>query len=999
LLVDNSRLFSESWIIIPNHSAKLWLQKSLARDLGVCSQIKFIMPLSFNWEIIKNVTHSKYDHNVFSVDVLTWKIYQIIHQDAAFSSLKKDSLLSQFNLSEKLARTFLKYTDEHPQLINEWDENRVKQDNLHQWQSQLWLKILNQLSEHSPVALLKKFNPDTDFNKDPAQIILFATEQLTTLQAETISKLAQKQDIHLMLSNPSPEIYWFDLVSEKQKQRKQYYHPKSNEMLEVGNPLLASLGRLKMSLFDTFLNTETEAIELASQSVDHQTTLLQSLVKDIYFLQETPLIHPLDHSISVHSCHNKTREIEVIQDQILNHLNTKTSLNPEDIIVLAPDINDYVAPIHQAFASNSTTIALPYHIDRRRLADANYIVALMALIESFSKEMTATTIFQLLTNQTILEKFNLSPEELPRIKTWITDSNIRNYYNAEEKANLGFESKIGNTWKFGERRWLTGYLSGEENDLEYLSTFGDIAGQESLFQSLFNFLDLWQQTKAKVAKNQSPQDWFKIVKTICTSFLYNDFKFDFEDKILKQLEHKFIKQTLDCSELVPLVVIHQIVEKVITENNYRSEGQIGIRFQSWENAFIADAKLLILIGLNDKEFPKNEIKNDLDIYQNQPAKLNKSVRLRDKNLMLSALTEGTENLIISYIGFSDKNNEAQAPSILVSELVSYLQVKTNNEFQIHQHKMHGFNQDYFNAEATARSYNQKNYSLAQSFYSHKSHKNIEEITLMQDMQQEIPLRDLIQFFIDPLQYFLKHRAQLNPSIYADKLKDIETYHPDAIEKWHLKQILFESNINQAHKTGIISDNKVGEQITKNLNANLQALLETKAELKLTPSLVDINLFGVHVFGTVNVDNEGRLVSIYPKQFMLSAKQICEHWIQHLCYHPQQPSIIYFEDNIQLLFPVVSEMIRKHYFEYLIEKWKLSFQQAWLFNSPSWINIKTSSVGLSSHVDYLKKMDPNSHSNHPSQGQIYFSELVAKHDCHEDVVKLIEPIVNSIEVIK
>ena len=61
LLIDKpGKLFAETWIVVPNHSAKQWLQKSLARDLGVCAQIKFIMPLSFNWEIIKNVANQEH---------------------------------------------------------------------------------------------------------------------------------------------------------------------------------------------------------------------------------------------------------------------------------------------------------------------------------------------------------------------------------------------------------------------------------------------------------------------------------------------------------------------------------------------------------------------------------------------------------------------------------------------------------------------------------------------------------------------------------------------------------------------------------------------------------------------------------------------------------------------------------------------------------------------------------------------------------------------------
>ncbi|PCI07348.1 MAG: hypothetical protein COB77_04890, partial [Gammaproteobacteria bacterium] len=160
------------------------------------------------------------------------------------------------------------------------------------------------------------------------------------------------------------------------------------------------------------------------------------------------------------------------------------------------------------------------------------------VLNSFEAEMTASVIYDLFSQQVVFEKFKLSEDDLPRIKDWIINSNIRNYYSAKQKAQLGFEEKIGNTWFFGMNRWLSGYLSDSVDDTKYLSSFGDIAGQEQLFTQFFNFLDQWYKAYEKCQLAQTPQAWFVIIQNLCKNILYNDIKDDFETRILSQLESK-----------------------------------------------------------------------------------------------------------------------------------------------------------------------------------------------------------------------------------------------------------------------------------------------------------------------------------------------------------------------------------------------------------------------------------------------------------------------------
>ncbi|MBL4659732.1 MAG: exodeoxyribonuclease V subunit gamma, partial [Alcanivoracaceae bacterium] len=376
LLIDDNSVFTETWLVVPNHSAKQWLQKSLARDLGICTQIKFIMPLSFNWEILKNVAESNSSINVFSNDVIRWQIYQLINDSEEFGALRKESALENFNLSEKIAQTLLKYNDERPELINDWDNGLFQLKKDQEWQADMWIILLTILKEKSPIQLLQKFNPATDFKQKPNKIILFATEQLTTIQKDTILKLADYQDIHLLLTNPSPNEYWFDIKPSATIARDKLFNTELAYLDNIGNSLLANLAYNKMAIFDAFLNHDID-LSMSFQQQKQQSSLLGSIKQDIFELSENPKHCPVDNSIKIHSCHNCLREVEIIKDEILDVLNNNHDLNPEDIIVVSPDINDYVYAIKEVFndADEVATSSIPFHIDRVQLADNNYITS------------------------------------------------------------------------------------------------------------------------------------------------------------------------------------------------------------------------------------------------------------------------------------------------------------------------------------------------------------------------------------------------------------------------------------------------------------------------------------------------------------------------------------------------------------------------------------------------------------------------------------------------
>ena len=485
------------------------------------------------------------------------------------------------------------------------------------------------------------------------------------------------------------------------------------------------------------------------------------------------------------------------------------------------------------------------------------------------------------------------------------------------------------------------------------------------------------------------------IKDLCQNFLYNDYEKDFEQQISQLLDTKLKQQTLGCLAEIPLTIVNNIVEAVITENNFRSEGQIGVRFQSWENAFIVDAKVLFVLGLNDGEFPKKASKNDLDIFNNIQPRLNKSSRQRDNNLLLTALTESCEKLIMSYIGFNAKSNEPQPPSVLLADIINYLENKTNKVFKVKVHKMHGFNQHYFTTNPA--SYNLKNQQLAHSIYSTDISPKQTDPTIDIAIDKDIALDELCAFFSDPLEFFLKKCAGINNNIYNEILKDTETYFPDGLETWQLKNEIFTQGTGTAIKTGIISDNKAGKLKLNSFEKALLPLTELSNRMNVNKQAIDIIIGNFKIFGQIEIDEKNQLISINPSK--ANGKRICNHWLKHLCYQTQnqaQNSYAYFEDK-KVKFK--SNTNAADLLNSILLKWHNSHQQPWLLCTHKLLNAtQARELKLYAQQAYLSGF-VESRQSFPSEGQKYFYPLVKKYDNSTDIENYLQPILETVEYFK
>ncbi|MFC2553041.1 MAG: exodeoxyribonuclease V subunit gamma, partial [Rodentibacter sp.] len=329
----------------------------------------------------------------------------------------------RYQLCSKIADLFDQYLVYRPEWIFAWENGedeviaaqiKAQQTNLNPsllnqiqtnvtWQGTLWRALTIDvktdigsqathraaLHEQFLTLLKDKHQP----KKLPARVFVFGISALPNAYLSILQAISSKTDIHLFFNNPSQE-YWGDirdLRMEYLRVRKRHFWAKQDEnralfseqqiaelekgitettyhdeALQVGNPLLASWGKMGRDFLYSLVRDEervaVRSIE-AYQEISGETLLAQ-LQAQILHLAHSPLnIAKNDRSLTFHACHSAMREVEVLHDYLLDLFNREPTLTPKDVVVMVADINQYAPYIQAVFGQKSGDVpAIPFSI-------------------------------------------------------------------------------------------------------------------------------------------------------------------------------------------------------------------------------------------------------------------------------------------------------------------------------------------------------------------------------------------------------------------------------------------------------------------------------------------------------------------------------------------------------------------------------------------------------------------------------------------------------------
>lgn len=180
-----------------------------------------------------------------------------------------------------------------------------------------------------------------------------------------------------------------------------------------------------------------------------------------------------------------------------------------------------------------------------------------------------------------------------------------------------------------------------------------------------------------------------------------------------------------------------------------------------------------------------------------------SRRYDDRYLFLEALLSARDLLYISYSGQSPEDNRKLLPSVVVSELIDYIEKNFSCEHKlITYHRLQAFNPVYFQADSGFFSYSQENMEAACALIKRKEapYTFLDGAISIPTTEAFPPTVDnLLRFFSHPCRFFVRERLNINLSAEDITLTDEEPFEVDKLTAYQIREYFLKSERDIFHK--------------------------------------------------------------------------------------------------------------------------------------------------------------------------------------------------------
>jgi len=930
---------AKEMIVVQSKGMERWLSMRLAEHHGICANIAFPFPNAFIYgHMFRKVLAGQPEKSPFDPEIMTWKIMKLLPsfmaepESAELKNYLKNAKpgLRHYQFASRLADVYDHYLLFRQQWIFDWEQGRRNDG----WQTLLWKKLAaGNETRHRP-ALARAFRNILEKDKDlaknlPERVSVFGISTLPPFHMELFNVLSDYREVNLFFMNPCAE-YWGDVPSVRERKkiiRDADRKGLREEDLHFGpeNPFLSSMGISGRDFFDMIQQFSTQSYDIFE--TPKEDTLLSCIQADIFFRRERPseeapktTIELSDRSVSVHSCHSPMREVEVLQDHLLDMFREDPELRPADILVMTPDIEKY-APFVQA------VFDLPLHHPRRipfSIADRSIRMesriadSFLQILELSDGRFSAAQVLSILESPPVRKKFSLSETDLEHIRIWIKDTRICWGIDARTRKRMKLPDFPENTWEAGLNRLFLGYaMRGREESLfKDILPYDPLEGNQALILGhLAEFTNRIFSFARKLSGLRSLSKWAETLRAIPDQFLQGDEDTENEIQRLRDMLSGLEEmQTLSgFDDKTDIRVIRAHLRQQLQQDQF-GFGFItgGVTFCAMLPMRSIPFKIICLLGISSGEYPRRNVSPGFDLMTKKSEKGDRSRRNDDRYLFLESILSAREKLYISYVGQSQHDNTPIPPSVLVSELTDSisqgfeLQEKDRDILKDHivtQHRLQPFSPAYFRekerkADTQIFSYAEENSDIAKQLLRGKSEKPAFIAGTLSHPAREwknVALDSLCAFYKNPAKFLLKRRLGVSLDEKSAVIAEKEPFDLDYLDKYWLGEKLVGkclSGINPRllfplrKSLGELPHGAVGkcryEEICRGTEEFIKKIRTFVCSAQPGSAELDLRVNGFRLTGTVR--NLFPRAQVRYRYADIKSKDYLAAWIHHLAYN-------------------------------------------------------------------------------------------------------------------
>jgi exodeoxyribonuclease V gamma subunit len=916
-------------VAVQSGGAARWLALRLARRFGIAANLHFPFPATLLWRLFRALLPGVPERSPFAAEVLTWRIMRHLAEvldwpgfESLADYIRGGDDLPRYQLAERIALLFDEYLVYRPDWILAWEQGKADH-----WQARLWRRMTDGREIRHRVRLATEFIETLRRGGPgvaglPPRISLFGLTSLPPGHLQLFAAIAEVVDVHLFLLNPCRE-YWGTIRDDREIARRAVREEPAHLYLESGNSLLASLGKQGRDLLDAL--QDLESLDDARFEDPGDGSLLCAIQSDLLNLRNRgegdhrpTEVRGDDRSIQVHSCHSAVREVEVLHDQLLAILEAEPALTPADVVVMTPDIDAYAPTIEAVFGTADPARRIPYHVAGRAARAASPLIrAFFDLLEIAESRLDANSVLAILEVEAVRRRFGLSESDLDLIRDWLRATGVRWGVDAEDRAARGLPRVSDHTWRAGLDRLLLGYAlpGGGTRLFAGVLPYDEIEGDAAATAGrLVTFADALFRTAADLQAPRSAAAWPDRLRALAGDFLDpEEAEEGARGSVLAAITamEAHARQAEFAGDL-SLRVVRLCLQGLVEADGGRAPLAAGsVTFSGMVPVRGIPFAVVCLIGMNDGAFPRVQPSPSFDLMREAPRAGDRSRRQDDRSLFLEALLAARRVLYLSYVGQHIRENSPLPPSVLVSELVDYIErgfvgpdpSQSIRERLVTKHPLQAFSPRYFRGDdPVCVSYAADLCEASRVAAGARTGRPpFLETRLPEPTAEwrEVQIEEFVGFFSHPTRYLVRERLGIRLEEDEGLLDVREPFALDPLSGYQLRQGMLDGRLRgtsldevcaAARAGGLLPHGAVGDAILQREAARVEAfarrVVVRRPAMGREAVSVDLDLGPIRL--------RGRLADLGPQgrfSYRFAAPRVKDRialWINHLLMNRLAP---------------------------------------------------------------------------------------------------------------
>ncbi len=707
-------------VVVNTWPTSRWLGEQLALRLGgIVAHLRFPFPAAHLGAIVDALSESPVaaGPDPWRASQLVWPLLELLppladteageplRQWLAPRGSAADLDLATWQLARAIADAFDDYALYRPELLAAWEAGQaVDGQGLPLPAGQAWQPLLyaalRQHLEREPFALRAE-RAIARLRRDPrlpadlqdrlgGALRLFGLSSLAPLQVRLLQALSGSLPVDLYLLTPCADL-WQRCRERRQELRDALALrlPLEGEWLRQAPALEARFGRLGAEFQQLLEGTgeaqlgEQQDAELfvapavaAEAAAGEPAPLLAQLQEQLVAPQLRPQLQLADgdHSLEFHPCPGPLRQVQIVRDRLLQLLAADPQLEPRDILVMTPQVEE-IAPLLAAVFSDTeaTGVSLPWRLtDRSQQAEAGLASTLLTLLELAAERLSASGLERLLSCRPLQQRFELEPADVARLLRELQRLGFRWGLDAAERGGDGTHS-LG--WAMD--RLLLSLVLPPTPGLA-LGADGAAAPAESRIplELLGRWLHLLQRLRdwlRRLSRSRDAKAWAELLRQLVADLFAEGGDAAAELPTLLTA----IADGLAPAAALPRALEVSVVAAVLEETLAADSGRFGHRsgaltISALEPMRAIPHKVIVLMGLDAASFPRQRLRPGFHLMGRQRQLGDADPADQDRYILLEALLSARQHLLITWSNRDERTGEELPPAAPVRQWLDWL---------------------------------------------------------------------------------------------------------------------------------------------------------------------------------------------------------------------------------------------------------------------------------------------------------------------------------------